>query len=165
MVRDFQGSKVVITAVAEVVGHVSTRGDAVPATEELVLVRTGAWRMLLPVKNVRRIHPAALPATRPSAAALAPVVAVEGALLPVAFAAALAGAAQVELAGNHQLVELAAGSRRGLLWVDAAEDVVPFEPSAGTRPPEALVAGWSGAERPLPVLDVPRLLELLTESA
>jgi hypothetical protein len=151
----------VITPGAEAVGYVSTQGDGVTAGEELVLVRAGAWRLLLPIRHVRRIHPAALPTPRPAPAPIAPIVAVEGELLPVAFAAALAGAADVELAPQHQLVELAADGRRGLLWVDAAEDVVPFEPAGGARAPEALVAGWSGAERPLPILDVPRLLELL----
>ncbi len=132
-------------------------------TEELVLVRAGAWRLLVPLRHVRRIHQAALPAARPSTEPIAPVVALEGELLPVAFAAALAGATGVELAPQHQLVELASDGRRGLLWVEAAEDVVPFEPAGWTRPPEALVSGWSGAERPLPILDVPRLLELLAE--
>lgn len=145
------------------VGHVSGPGTGALAGEDLVVVRAGAWRFLLPLRHVRRIHPAALPTVRPAPAPVAPVVAVEGELLPVAFAAALAGAAGVELAPQHQLVELAADGRRGLLWVDAAEDVVPLEPAGGSRPPEALVAGWSGAERPLPILDVPRLLELLAE--
>jgi hypothetical protein len=156
----------VTTAASEVVGYVPTPGAGVPATEELVLVRAGAWRLLVPIRHVRRIHPAALPAARPAPSPLAPVVAVAGELLPVAFAAALAGAADaagVELAPQHQLVELAVGGLRGLLWVDAAEDVVPYEPSGGSRPPEALVAGWSGTDRPLPILDVPRLLELLAE--
>ncbi len=155
-----------ITPATEVVGIVSTPGDGVSAAEELVLVRAAAWRFLLPIRFVRRIHAAALPTARPAPAPIAPVIAVEGELLPVAFAASLAGAAAgagVELAPQHQLVELADGARRGLLWVDAAEDVVPHEPARGARPPEALVAGWSGAERPLPILDVPRLLELLSE--
>ncbi len=134
-----------------------------PATDELVVVRAGAWRLLLPIRHVRRIHPAALPTARPAPAPVAPVVAVEGELLPVAFAAALSGDAAVELAPQHQLVELAADGRRGLLWVDAAEDVVAFEAAEGSRPAEALVAGWSGAARPLPILDVPRLLKLLAE--
>jgi hypothetical protein len=82
-------------------------------------------------------------------------------MLPVAFAAALAGASSVEMRAHHQLVELSSGGRRGLLWVDAVEDVVPFEPAGGGRSDEALVARWSGAARPLPVLDVSRLLELL----
>ncbi len=143
------------------VGHVSTSGDSVPATEELVVVRAGHWRMLLPVCHVQRIHPAALPAARPGSPALAPVIAIEGSTLPVAFAAALAGASSVEMRAHHQLVELAAGGRRGLLWVEAVEDVVALEPAPGDASDRALVAGWSGAARPLPILDVPRLLELL----
>lgn len=151
-----------ITAGAEGVGTISTSGAGVPA-DELVVIRAGTWRMLVPVQHVLRIHPAAMPAARPSAAPRAPVVAVEGDLLPVAFAAALAGAGSVQLAGHHQLVELGACGLRGLLWVDAAEDVVAFEAPSGAPPSEGLVAGWSGAERPLPILDVPRLLGLLHE--
>ncbi len=150
-----------IGEVANAVGHVSTSGDTVPAVTELVVVRAGHWRMLLPVSHVQRVHPAALPAARPGAPALAPVVGVEGALLPVAFAAAQAGASSVEMRAHHQMVELAAGGRRGLLWVDAVEDVVPFESTAAQSGEQALVAGWSGADRPLPILDVPGLLELL----
>lgn len=113
--------------------------------------------------HVQRIHPAAMPAARPGSPAPAPVISVEGSLLPVAFAAALAGASRVEMRAQHQLVELAAGERRGLLWVDAAEDVVPLEPAPGETSDSALVAGWSGASRPLPILDVPRLLQLLVD--
>ncbi len=142
-------------------GHVSTLGDTMPGSEELVVVRTGHWRMLLPLCHVQRVHPAALPAARPGSPPSPPVISVEGNLLPVAFAAALAGALSVEMRAHHQLVELAAGERRGLLWVDAVEDVVPLEPTPGHATGEALVAGWSGAARPLPILDVPRLLELL----
>lgn len=144
------------------VRRVSTSGDGVSAAEDLVVVRAGHWRMLLPVCHVQRIHPAALPTARPGSPAQAPVVAVDGALIPVAFASALAGASSVEMRAHHQMVELAAGELRGLLWVDAAEDVVPLEPvqvdGAGGG---ALVAGWSGAARPLPIVDVPELLQLL----
>ncbi len=144
------------------VGHVCTPGAGVPASgDELIVVRSGAWRLLIPVQHVLRIHPAAMPAASPSAAPRSPMVAVEGELLPVAFAAALAGAGSVELAPHHQLVELGAGGRRGLLWVDAAEDVVPLERATGAPAADGLVAGWSGAARPLPILDVPRLLDLL----
>jgi chemotaxis signal transduction protein len=143
------------------VGEVSTSGDGVPATEELVVVRAGHWRMLLPVCHIQRVHQAALPAARPGSPPLAPVISVEGSLLPVAFAASLAGASSVEMRAHHQLVELAAGERRGLLWVDAVEDVVSFEPAPGGSSDDALVAGWSGAGRPLPILDVPRLLDML----
>jgi len=125
------------------------------------VVRAGHWRMLLPLGHVARVHPAALPAARPGSPALAPVISVEGSMLPVAFAAALAGASSVDMRAHHQLVELAAGGRRGLLWVEAVEDVVPLEPAPGDTSGDALVAGWSGAARPLPILDVSRLLELL----
>jgi hypothetical protein len=139
--------------------------DSIREGEELVLVRAGMWRLLLPLRHVRRIHPAALPAARPGAPALAPVVSVEGELLPVAFAAALAGDPEVRLGPDHQLVELGAGACRGLLWIDAAEEVVPYAPATGTDVNlDALVAAWSGLERPLPVLDVPRLLEHLVNS-
>lgn len=125
------------------------------------MVRAGHWRMLLPVCHVQRVHPAALPAARPGSPALAPVISIEGSMLPVAFAAALAGASSVDMRPHHQLVELAADGRRGLLWVEAVEDVVPLEPAPGDTPDDALVSGWSGAARPLPILDVSRLLELL----
>jgi hypothetical protein len=144
---------------AHVVGDLPTAPDTIREGEELVLVRAGVWRLLVPVRHVRRIHPAALPAARPGTPALAPVVGVDGALLPVAFAASLAGAEEVRLAADHQLIELAAGPHRGLLWVDATEDVVPHTPAPGD--PAGLVAGWSGRERPLAVLDVPRMLALL----
>jgi len=140
------------------------RPDTLQPGEDLVVVRAGPWRMLLPLRHVRQIHPAAMPAAQPGVPAGAPVLDVAGALLPVAFAAALAGSSEVRLAADQQLVELAAGGLRGLLWVDAAEDVVPHAPAAGAAgaaAASALVAGWSCAERPLAVLDVPRLLELL----
>jgi hypothetical protein len=152
----------VIIAGAEGVGRIATSGTGV-SVEELVVIRAGTWRMLVPVQHVLRIHPAAMPAARPSATPRAPVVAVEGDLLPVAFAAALAGAGSIDLAGHHQLVELGACGLRGLLWVDAAEDVIAYETPAGAPPTEGLVAGWSGVERPLPILDVPRLLGILHE--
>ena len=142
-------------------GHVSTLGETAAPADELVVVRAGHWRMLLPVCHVQRVHPAALPAARPGSPSLPPVISVEGILLPVAFAAALAGASSVEMRAHHQLVELAAGTRRGLLWVEAVEDVVPLEPVPGETAAGGLVSGWSGAARPLPILDVPNLLQLL----
>ncbi len=154
-----------IVAGIEPVGHVYTPGAGVPASQELVVVRAGTWRLLVPVGHVLRIHPAAMPTAVPAPSPRAPMVSVDGELLPVAFAASLAGAGTVELAPHHQLVELGDGARRGLLWVEAAEDVVPHEPAPGSAGADALVAGWSGAERPLPILDVPRLLELLHDSA
>jgi chemotaxis signal transduction protein len=152
----------VITQVAGDVRSGPTGADIAREGDELVVVRAGTWRMLVPLRHVRRIHAAVLPTARPGAPALAPVVSVGGTLIPVAFAAALAGESRVELATHHQMVELSAGPRLGLLWVDSAEDVVPFAPAAVERPAEGLVAAWSNAAAPLPVLDVPRLLELLS---
>jgi chemotaxis signal transduction protein len=130
--------------------------------EELVSVRAAGWRMLVPLRHVERVLPAAMPSARPAGEAAAPVVAVGGELLPVVFACALAGGAEVELDASQQMVLLAAHGRRAILWVDAVEDVVahaPARPPPGA-PPRELVAAWSGADRPLAVLDVPRLLTL-----
>lgn len=129
-------------------------------------MRSGPWRLLVPMRHVERVHAAALPAARPVATgAVAPVVAIGDELLPVVFAEALLGAAEVPLAAEHQMLLLAAEGRRALLWVDAAEEIVervPVSPPSGAAAPGSLVAGWSGAERPLAVLDVPRLLELVS---
>jgi len=131
--------------------------------EELVQVRTGAWRMLLPLRFVERVLGAALPAVRPSADGDAsPVIALGRELLPVIFAEALLGAEEVRLGAEDQMVLLNHGGRRALLWVDAVEEVVEFAPVP--PPPGAaeghVVAAYSGAARPLAVLDVPRLLQL-----
>jgi hypothetical protein len=103
-----------------------------------------------------------MPAARPAASAAAPVVAIAGELVPVVFAGALVGATEVRLAPDQQMVLLAAGSRRALLWVDAVEDVVPHGPvsAPGGEGPADLILAWSGPERPLAVLDVPRILAL-----
>lgn len=127
--------------------------------EELVQVRAGAWRMLLPMRFVERVFGAALPAVRPDAP---PVVAIGAALVPVLFADALLGAPEVGIDAEDQMVLLRDGARRALLWVDAVEEVVGYAPVPA--PPDgaerSIVAAFSGAARPLAVLDVPRLLEL-----
>ncbi|MGB8931525.1 MAG: chemotaxis protein CheW [Anaeromyxobacteraceae bacterium] len=126
-------------------------------------VRSGVWRMLLPMRFVERVLGAALPATRPALGGqVAPVVAIGRALVPVLFADALLGAEEVRIGAEDQMILLCHGGRRALLWVDAVEEVVEFSPvppppGTGTR---AIVTAFSGAERPLAVLDVPRLLEL-----
>lgn len=127
--------------------------------EELVQIRAGAWRMLLPLRFVERVLGAALPAVRPDAH---PVVAVGPELVPVLFADALLGAPEVGIDAEDQMILLRAGARRALLWVDAVEEVVEFAPVS--PPPgsveRSIVAAFSGAARPLAVLDIPRLLEL-----
>lgn len=141
---------------------VPTPADTLLAEEELVTVRAGAWRLLLPLRHVERVVAAAMPAARPAPAARHPVVALGDDLVPVLFAEALLGAAEVRLAPEHQMVLLGAGGRRALLWVDAVEEVVPHAPAAapGADARGDLVLGWSGAQRPLAVLDVPRVLAL-----
>ena len=112
---------------------------------------------------VERVHGAALPALQPRGGGPpTPVVGVGGALVPVIFAAALLGAEEVSLQAADQLLLLRAGEDRVLLWVDAVEEVVEHAPvpapSAGAA--AGLACAWSGAERPLAVLDVPRLAAL-----
>jgi chemotaxis signal transduction protein len=144
-----------------------TSGDTLRESEELVSVRSGGWRFLVPLRHVERVLPAAMPAARPDAAAAAPVVAIGAALVPVVFASALVGAAEVTLAAGQQMVLLKDRGRRAVLWVDAVEDVVAHAaaPPAADAAGGQLVLGWSGRERPLAVLDVSRLLTLATRIA
>ena len=139
-----------------------TSGDTLRPGEELVAVRAAGWRLLVPLRDVERVIPAAMPAARPAADGVAPVVAVGEHLVPVVFAAALLGEREVRLAAHQQMVLLAADGRRALLWVDAVEDVVPHAPAAAPPggAPDLLLCCWSGADRPLAVLDVPHLLDL-----
>jgi chemotaxis signal transduction protein len=141
-----------------------TSADAVREREDLVAIRSGGWRFLVPLRHVERVLPAAMPAARPGAPAVAPVVAIGPALVPVVFASALVGAAEVKLAAGQQMVLLADAGRLAVLWVDAVEDVVAHVAAAPAADATGrdLVAGWSGGERPLAVLDVPRLLTLAT---
>ncbi|MBI5545980.1 MAG: chemotaxis protein CheW [Deltaproteobacteria bacterium] len=124
--------------------------------DPLVQVRCGPWRALVPLRFVERVIEAALPEAAPGAH---PLVSIEGDPVPVVFAEALLGAEGVVLRANDQLVALRDGPRRALLWVSAAEDVVPFEPT-GREPPGELSAALSSA-RCTSVLDVPRILEAI----
>ena len=138
-----------------------TSDDTLRPGEELVALRAAGWRLLVPLRAVERVLPAAMPAARPAADAAAPVVAVGDDLVPVVFAAALVGEREVRLAAEQQMVLLAGAAGRALLWVDAVEDVVRHAPAPA--PPGGapdLVLCWSGPDRPLAVLDVPRLLDL-----
>jgi len=137
--------------------------DGAPRPGDALLVaRSGAFRLLVPLGQVARVHPAALPAARPASGGAAhPVVQVGEALLPVLFAEALLGAGEARLRPGDQLLELADGARRALLWVSAVEQVVPFlplPPPPGRRPD--LVAGYAQADGALALLDVPGALAL-----
>jgi hypothetical protein len=139
-----------------------TSGGAPAPGDELLVARAGPWRLLVPMRLVARVHSAAMPAARPGlAAAGPPVVAIDGAQWPVVFAAGLLGAAEVRLAASDQMIALAEGGRRALLWVDAVEDVTQHGPAPeGAAPaPGTLVVAHSGP-RALAVLDVPRVLAL-----
>ncbi len=139
-----------------------TSADVLVPGEELVTIRAATWRLLVPLRHVERVLGAAMPAARAGVVPGNPVVAVGGELLPVVFAGALVGAEEITLRGAHQMVLLASGGRRALLWVDAVEDLVEHTPVP--EPPSGvggdLVLAWSGAERPLAVLDVARVLAL-----
>ncbi len=142
-------------------GGARHQGPALEPREELIVVRAGAWRFLVPTRNVERIHPAALPAAVPATETAAPMIALGADLVPVVFAQALFGATEARLAKEHKMVLLSERHRRALLWVDAVEDVVehaPVEKPEGSE--EELVAGWSGGDRTLAVIDVSRLLDL-----
>jgi hypothetical protein len=129
--------------------------SALTPGEELVLVRSGPWRLLVPLRHVERVHEAALPSPVPGAAAH-PRLCVRGDLLPVLFCEALLGASEVALSPSDKLLELASGDLRGLLWVGAVEELVPYCPveGGGGGAPPGLALGFSGSAGALPVLDV-----------
>jgi len=136
-------------------------GGALRAGEALVRVRCGAFGLLLPLAAVERILPAALPAAAPAAGGAHPLVSLGGELVPVLFGEALLGEPEARLRAEDQLLLLGAGGRHALLWVSAVEDVEPCRPLAPPPGGEgALVAGWSGDEAPLAVLDVARAVAL-----
>ncbi len=140
---------------------------ALRAGEDLVVVRAGEWRVLVPMRYVERVCGAALPAAVPSeeGAPRPPVISVAGDLLPVVFAEGLLGADEAVLEPEDKMVLLRHAGRRALLWVSAAEEIVEFEPVAQGPPPGGVLAGFSGADEALAVLDVPRVLDLATEGS
>src|SRR5512133_3548667 len=101
MVRKFQGRLGVRTAAVTVRPSGRTSTDTLRPGEELVTVRAAGWRLLVPLRAVERVLPAAMPAGRPASAATAPVVAVGDALVPVVFAGALLGEREVQLAAHQ----------------------------------------------------------------
>jgi hypothetical protein len=145
------------------VGADRGRGSGLPSRgDPLVLARSGAFRLLVPLENVEGVLPAALPTARPAAEGpVHPLVSVGGVLLPVLFAEALLGATQARLRPGDQMLQLKDGVRRALLWVSAVEDVVtcgPLAPPADHRP--GLVAGYSDSDGPIAVLDVAHAIAL-----
>jgi CheW-like protein len=148
---------------AESAGPGTHPGTASPRPGDALLVaRSGAFRLLVPLERVERVHPAALPAARLATDGPAnPVVRVGGALLPVLFAEALLGAGEAWLRPGDQLLQLRDQGRQALLWVSAVEEVVscrPIPPPPGRHPD--LVAGYAEADGPLAVLDVERTVAL-----
>jgi hypothetical protein len=136
-------------------------GGVLPAGEALVRVRCGTFGLLVPLAAVERVVPAGLPARPPGGDHGHPVLSLGGALVPVLFGEALLGEDEARLAPEHQLLLLADRGRRALLWLSAIEDVEPWRPLP--PPPGAggpLVAGWSGGEAPLAVLDVAQAVAL-----
>ncbi len=131
------------------------------AGEELVLARSATWRLLIPMRYVDRIYGAALPAVVPSAGAPShPLVSIGGCMVPLLFCDALLGADSVTLAPSDMMILLRDEGRRALLWVSAAEEVVPFEPLAPDAPLPALALAFSGRDSAHAVLDVHKLLDL-----
>lgn len=141
-------------------GSVPVAGARLAAGEELVLVRSGGWRLLIPMRHVERIHSAALPAVVPAVAPSHPLLSIGGAMVPLVFCEVLLGAESVTLTASDKMILLRDGARRALLWVGAAEEVVPYEPLQGEAGLPALALGFSGRDRAYAVLDVPRLLDL-----
>lgn len=138
----------------------ATAGAALAMGEELVLVRSGSWRVLVPMRHVERIYGAVLPAVVPAVPPSHPLVSIGGSMVPLVFCEVLLGADSVTLDASDEMVLLRHHGRRALLWVGAAEEVVPYEPLQGEADLPALALGFSGRERAYAVLDVPKLLDL-----
>lgn len=153
---------------AEPAGPGTLPGRAAPAPGDALLVaRSGAFRLLVPLERVARVLPAALPAARLATDGPAhPVVRVGEALLPVLFAEALLGAGEAWLRPGDQLLQLQDQGQQALLWVSAVEEVVscrPIPPPAGRHPD--LVAGYAEADGPMAVLDVARAVAMALSGA
>lgn len=138
-----------------------TRSTDLALGEDLVLARSGRWRLLIPMRHVERIHGAVLPAVAPSAGPPSrPLVSIAGTLIPVVFCDALLGAPSVTLAASDMMILLRHERRRALLWVSAAEEVVPFEPVGTDAALPSIALAFSGRDRAHAVLDVPKLIDL-----
>lgn len=128
--------------------------------EPLMVVRTHQWRFAVRLADVERVLAAAMPVALPSADGALAVQLHDG-LVPVVFAAALFGAADVALQPEDKMVLLSSPAGRTILWVDAVEDVVPFVPPSGGSEVAPADLAWiscvTGGEPALAVLDAPSL--------
>lgn len=130
--------------------------------EPLAVVRVGAWKLALPLRAVQQVFSAAMPTAVPSNRPTpAMAVRIGDELVPVAFAAALLGVEQLTMRPEDKMVLLDADGGRVVLWVDAVEEIVPYEPLQGrVEVPGAdggWVAGFSAGEHAMAVLDPSRL--------
>ena len=145
----------------QAVGAAPRPGDA------LLVARSGAFRLLVPLERVARVLPAALPTARLATEGPAhPVVQVGDDLLPVLFAEALLGAGEAWLRPGDQLLQLQDRGHQALLWVRAVGEGVgcrPIGPPPGRQPD--LVAGYAEADGALAVLDVARTVDLALSGA
>ncbi|MGC4117131.1 MAG: chemotaxis protein CheW [Myxococcales bacterium] len=129
--------------------------------ELLVQVRCGFWRVLVPLRQVERVLPAALPGALPSSAPGAlPVVNLAGEPLPLILGEVLLGAERVSLRQSDQMLCLTDGTRRALLWVSAAEDLIPWEPAPAPATGEFLAGFHRSAG--VAVLDIFQLLDAVS---
>lgn len=117
--------------------------SALTPGEPLAIVAIGPWRMLLPLRFIERVLQAAMPVALPSGdGEAAAMVRLENALVPVVFGAGLLGAEDVALSTEAKMVLLKGEAGRAIFWVDAVEDVVPYQPFEGEVPLPGFIRDW-----------------------
>lgn len=132
--------------------------------ELLVVMRVAGWRCALPLARVERVLSAAMPVRVPRGEGASFVVRLGETLAPVVFAAALFGAAGVELRLADKMVVLRLPRGECVLWVEAVEDLAPYVPLGNAAPAPAggeYVACFSGGDESLAVLDLDRVVSLV----
>ncbi len=102
------------------------------AGDAVVTAAIGEFKVLLPLAGIERVAQAAMPMALPSGAGSSlAAIRVERDVVPVVFARALLGAEAVTLEPEAKMVLLRSNGRRAFFWVDAVEDVIPFQPFTG----------------------------------
>ena len=136
--------------------------DTLTPGEELLVLQVGAWRLMVPVRHVVRVAPAAMPVAVPGGDSARAMLEVAGQLLPVVFGRRLLGEATVTLAAANKVVLLQHGAQRVALWVDRIDEIDAYTPWKGEVPLSGevggFVAGFSAGPPALPVLDGPALV-------